>query len=197
MPVVGQMGLTDFAVSRAQMPNDEARDVFAKLGLETMTVSFALAYDWDVAKQSASVHDTMLKVNELGTLTFATDVTSLAPNVAALTQASLAHAKLRYDDASLADRLLRMGAAQSGADPEAFRQQIAGMVLAQSAAIGGGSPAILAAGKSAGAFINSPHSLTIELSPPAPVPVMTLESQAGDPAGLAATLGLAVTANQP
>ena len=150
---------------------------------------------WNLAEKKLSVRDTMLKVNELGTLTLSLDLTNLAPDLTALTDARLAHAKLRLDDASLVDRLLRAGAAQSGVAPEAFRQQISAM--ARLAAAGDASPATIAAGQAAGDFIASPHSLTIELSPPAPVPVMSLQGAAtSSPARMAATLGLKITANQ-
>jgi hypothetical protein len=197
LPVSGALGWTDVHVARSQLPDGEAKDAFGKLNLDAITMSFAVSYEWDVAKQSASVHDTVLKVNELGTLTFSADLTNVTPNVATMNQAKLAHAKLRLDDASLVDRLLRAGAAQSGMDPAAFRQQIATMVQLQSVVLGGDSPIIAAAGQSASSFIASPHSLTIVLAPPAPVAIMSLAGAAAKPAALAATVGLTVTANQP
>jgi hypothetical protein len=197
VPVSGEFAWTDISIAKSQMPNAQARDVFDRLGLDTMTVSFALAYNWDVAGQHGTVHDTMLKVNELGTVTLAAEVTNLMPNVGAIGTARLAHAKLRFDDASLVDRLLRMGASKTGADPAVYRAQIAEMARQQSTAIGGGSPVILAAGQSAADFVNSPHSLTIELSPPAPVPFLAVQRAAADPGGFAALVGLTVSANQP
>jgi hypothetical protein len=197
MPVSGELAWTDVSVTKAQMPDAQTRDAFDRLGLDTMTVSFALAYNWDVAQQRATLHDTMLKVNELGTVTLAADVTNVMPNVGAFAQARLAHARLRFDDASLVERLLRIGAARTGADPAVYRAQIAEMARQQSIAIGGGSPVILAAGQSAADFVNSPHSLTIELSPPAPVPFLAIQSAAADPGGFAALVGLTVSANQP
>jgi hypothetical protein len=197
IPVSGELAWTDISVSRNQMPDAESQDAFDKLGLETMTVSFAATYDWDVAQQHASVHDTMLKVNELGTVTLAADLTNLFPNVAAISLGRLAHARFRFENASLVERLLRIGAAQSGIDPAAYRAQIASAALQQSIAIGGGNPMILAAGQSVADFVNSPHSLTIELSPPAPVPFLALQRAAADPAALATMIGLSVIANQP
>jgi hypothetical protein len=197
IPVSGELAWTDISVSRNQMPDAESQEAFDKLGLATITVSFAVKYDWDVARQHASVHDTMLKVNELGTVTLASDLTNLVPNVAAISLGQLAHARIRFEDASLVERLLRVGAAQSGIDPAAYRAQIASAAQQQSIAIGGGNPVILAAGRSAADFINSPHSLTIELAPPAPVPFLALQRAAADPAGLATMLGLTVVANQP
>jgi hypothetical protein len=197
MPVAGELAWSDIRVSRSQMPDDASRDAFDNIGLDAVTISFAAAYDWDVASQKASLHDTMLKVNELGTLTLKADVTNLAPNVAAFGLASLAHARLRFEDASLVERLLRIGAARSGADPAAFRTQIAAMARQQSIAMGGGNPMVVAAGQSAADFVNAPHSLTIELSPPAPVPLMALQRATADPARMATMLGLTVVANQP
>jgi hypothetical protein len=159
-----------------------------------MTISFAFAYDWDIAQQHVSLHDTMLKVNELGTLTVAADLTNAIPNPLGLTQIRLAHATLRFDDASLVNRALRAGAAQTGTDPVAYRQQIVDMIRQQSSTQGVVSPAWTAACNTAGDFIASPHSLTIELSPAQPVPLLALKG--APPAMLATTLGLAVSAAQ-
>jgi hypothetical protein len=179
------------------LPDPKAQDAFTKLGLETITLSLALSYDWDVAQQRATVHDTMLKVNELGTITVSADLTNVVASVAALTQARLAHARLRFEDASLVERLLRAGAAQTSADPATYRQQIAGMVQHSGATPGQDSPLLAAAQQAAGDFITSPRSLTIELSPPVPVTFMALQRAVAAPANCAAMVGLAVSANQP
>jgi hypothetical protein len=194
MPVSGKLGWTDISVARDQLSDPRANEVFDKLDLQTMTISFAFAYDWDIAQQHVSLHDTMLKVNELGTLTVAADLTNAIPNPLGLTQIRLAHATLRFDDASLVNRALRAGAAQTGTDPVAYRQQIVDMIRQQSNTQGVVSPAWTAACNTAGDFIASPHSLTIELSPAQPVPLLALKG--APPAMLATTLGLAVSAAQ-
>jgi hypothetical protein len=197
LPVSGALAFQDIGVSRSQLPDPKAQDAFTKLGLETITLSLALSYDWDVAQQRATVHDTMLKVNELGTITVSADLTNVVASVAALTQARLAHARLRFEDASLVERLLRAGAAQTSADPATYRQQIAGMVQHSGATPGQDSPLLAAAQQAAGDFITSPRSLTIELSPPVPVTFMALQRAVAAPANCAAMVGLAVSANQP
>ncbi len=197
MPVSGALDWQDISVSRSQLTDAKARDVFAKLGLETITTSFSVSYDWDIAQQHAALHATTLKVNELGTLTVAAELTNVVADATVLTQARLAHARLRLDDASLVERLLRMGAEQAGADPAAYRQQIADMVRQRSATVGADSPLLAAAGQAVADFITSPHSLTIELSPPAPVPFVAFKGAAAVPGQFATMLGLAVTANQP
>jgi hypothetical protein len=197
MPVSGALAIRDVSVSRSQVTDARAQDGFTKLGLETITLSFSLSYDWDVALQRASLHDTILKVNELGTLTVAADLTNVVATAAVITQGRLAHARVRFEDASLVDRLLRAGAAMGGTDPTAYRQQIADMVRQQGTAAGGDSKLLTAAGQAVGDFIASPHSLTIELSPPTPVPFTEFMNAATDPATFAGQVGLAVSANQP
>jgi hypothetical protein len=196
MPVSGELGWTDVRVSKLQVPDPRVWDAFNQFGLETITVSFTLAYDWDVAHQRVSIHDTMLKVDELGTLTVSADLTNIVPNAAGMDQGSLAHLRLRLEDASLVDRLLRMGAASSGADPAAYRALIVGMLRQQPTGAGQGTT-IAAAARAAGDFITSPQSLTIELSPPAPIPFIALRGAMMSPVNLATMPGLTVSANEP
>jgi hypothetical protein len=196
VPVSGRLGWTDVSVSRAQVSDPRAQDIFDKLGLATMTMSFALAYDWDIAQRHASVHDTLLKVNELGTVTLSADLTNVMPNAAALSLAQLTHASLRFDDASLVDRVLRAGAAQSGTDPAVYRQQIEDMVRQQSETPGSASPAMTAACQAAADFIASPHSITIELAPAQPVPILALKGMTLPPGMLATMLGLTVSVKE-
>jgi hypothetical protein len=197
MPVSGSMAWHDFVVTQSQMPDARSRDVFDRLGVDKLTISFAVAYDLDAATRRATLHDTVLKINELGTLTAAAELTDAGNSAAALAQAKLAHAKLRFEDASFVDRALRIGAQQSGLDPAAFRGQIAAMAVQRSAALGGGNPAILAAGRSVSDFVTTPHSLTVELSPSQPVSLLALQAAANNPGALSALLGLTVTSNQP
>ncbi len=197
MPVSGEMGWSEVTVSRQQLPDQKSRDAFDQLGLATMTTSFSLAYDWDVATRHATLRETMLKVNELGTLSLAADVNDVVPGAAAATQTRLVHARLRFEDASLVDRLLRAGAARSGANPAMFRQQIAMLVLRQGNTPGQASPAMVAADQAISNFITAPRTLTVELSPPVPVSFAAVQQAAASPPNLVAMLGLAVSANAP
>jgi len=197
LPVSGELGWTDFSVSKTQLPDPRAREAFDQLGLDTMTISFALAYNWDTARQRVSVHDTMLRINELGTVTIAADFGDIVANAAVLTSAKLVHARARFEDASLVDRMLRAGATQTGTDVAEYRRQVATLARQQGITGNDAGPALRAAGAAAGDFVTSPHSLTIELTPPAPVPLSALMATGADPANSAAMLGLAVTANQP
>jgi hypothetical protein len=194
MPVSAEFGWKDFSISRAQITDPKGQDAFDKLGLQSMNTSFAMAYDWDLAKKHLAVHDTTLKIDELGTLTLSADLTNVAPGALGAVGARLAHGLVRFVDASLTDRMLHLAAAQTGADPAAFRKQMEDLVAKQSVAYG---PAMVAPGNAVSDFIASPKSLTIELAPPAPVPVMALQGAAKAPAALVTLLGLNVKANQP
>jgi hypothetical protein len=197
LPVSGEMGWTDVTISQQQLPDQKSRDVMDQIGLETMTTSFALAYDWDVAGRHASLRETMLKINELGTLSLTAEVNDVVPGAAAATQTRLVHARLRFDDASLVERLIRTGAARSGADPALFRQQIAMAVLRQGSTPGQVTPAMSAADQALSDFITAPRTLTLELSPPVPVSFAALRQAAASPSSLVTMLGLVVTANAP
>lgn len=196
MPVAGKLGWTDVSIARDQLIDPRAEQVFDKLGLQTMTLSFALAYDWDIARQRVSLHDTMLKVNELGTASLAADLTNAIPSPLGLTQVRLAHARLQFDDASLVERALRAGAAQSGSDPAAYRQQIVDLVRQQADTQGEVSPALTAACNAAADFIASPHSITIELAPAQPIPLLALKGMNASPVMMANMFGLVVSASQ-
>jgi hypothetical protein len=197
VPVSGAFGWKDVHVARADLPQENAREALEKLGLDGITVSFGFSYDWDVAHHTASIHDTELKVNELGSLGLSADLADVTADRAALSQIRLAHAKLRFDNASLVERMLKAGAARSGADPTAFRGQIVQMVNQQGAAAGKNDPAAAKMFQAISDFIATPRSLTVTISPPEPVPVLGLAGAAADPAQLAHVLGLAVTANAP
>src|SRR5262249_47589885 len=108
------------------------------------------------------------KVDELGALALSLDAANLTPATAAAMQGKLAHAKLSYADASLAERVLRAGATQMGTDPAALRAQLIDTVQQQAAALGP-SPAIAEASKAIVTFLGAPKSLTVELSPASPV----------------------------
>ena len=194
MPVSGELGWTDVTVSKLELPDPRAWQALSELGVETMTISFAMAYDWDVAHQHLAVHDTMLKVNELGTLTLSGDLTNITPGGATMDDASLAHATLRFQDASLTERLVQMAATHAGTDPVAFRALIVKTLRQQSLA---GHAEMAAAARAVADFITSPQTLTVQLSPPMPIPFGSLRNAVMVPASLVTLPGLSVSANQP
>ena len=200
-PVTGVMSLTDFRVPAEMATDPQARANLKKFGLDVITVSFALAYDWNLGTQQLTIHDTSLKVAELGTLKLSADLTNIVPNAGVMFQARLGHATLRFDDASLVDRALRDAAANAGTDPAVFRQQAAEGVRAfqppTSPAGTSSGPELTAARQAVATFITSPKSLTVVLSPKTPVPLMALGQASRAPDQTAAYVGLSVIANAP
>jgi hypothetical protein len=193
LPVKGAFGWTDVAIARDQLPEAKGREAFDQLGLATMTVSFATEYDWDVGRRHLTLRDTTLKIDELGTLGVSAEAEGIVPTMAGLAGAKLTHARLRFEDASLVNRALRAAAAQTGADPAAFRQQIIDTLRQQGTGGSAVSPRLSAAGRTVSDFIASPGVLTVELSPRAPVPFLTLAGVGADPARAAELLNLVVS----
>ncbi len=194
MPVTGGMGWTDLRVTAAQMPDANAREAFKQSGLDSATISFAAAYDWDVANKTATIRDTVLKVNELGTLTLNAIVTNLGPPPSPPDRAALSKATLVLTDASLVERALKVAAAQSGAQPAAFKTQFIAQTKQQAAALDKSGNKVMASLMNAVVdFVSDPRRLTIQLSPPTPIPVMTLQRVLADPNRFGPRLGLTAT----
>ncbi len=194
--VAGEFGVSDIGLSRAQLPMPQAQDAFERLGLDRIDLSLALAYRWDREQKRLAVPDFTLKLEELGTLDLSLDLDDVAPGVAAALQARLGHAVLAYSDHSLAERLLRSGAAAAQSEPTAYRESLVALIEERAADFPD-NPALQAAAKATIAFLREPKSLKIELAPPNPVPVvLLLGARAMAPPQLAAMLGLSVSADQ-
>jgi len=153
-----------------------------------VTVGLGFAFDRDVATGRASVHDTYLKLDELGSLDLSADLVGM-PIGANPLGAKLAKARLHYRDASLADRLLRLMA--RGGDPEQARGELILIARQQGETFGPDLTAALVA------FLQKPAALTAELVPPEPLPLAALAVVRTWPRDqLAKVLGLTLQANQ-
>lgn len=107
-------------------------------------------------------------------------------------QAELAHLELRYDDASLIDRLLKFQAVRTGSDVEHAREALLNLVAAQREALAG-TPELLAGLDAIAAFLRQPRSLTLILAPPKPVAVGALMTLAqSKPDQVSALLGVSI-----
>jgi hypothetical protein len=100
--------------------------------------------------------------------------------------------ELRYDDASLVDRLIRARAALTGRDVRAVREEMLRLVAAQRQALAD-KPALLASLDAIADFLRKPGSLTMTLTPPEPVALGTLITLSRtNPAAALDALGLSV-----
>jgi len=196
VPISGEISYAGLKLSKALMPDPRAQDAFDKLGIDTLTLSLAASYQWDLDQKQIVVRNLVLKIDELGTLTLSADLAGMSPGADLRTSGSLSHALLRYDDASLTDRTLKAAALQTGADATALRQQIMALVDMRATALGN-APAIAAVANALKTFLADPHSLTIELAPTAPVAFSALQGLAAmQPGDIAALIGLTVSANK-
>jgi hypothetical protein len=196
VPISGELSYVGLKLSKSLMPDARGQEAFDKLGLDTMTLSLAASYQWDIEQKRMAVRTLSFKIDELGALNLSAELSDMTPGEGWQTRGSLFHALLRYDDASLADRMLKAAALLANTDPAAFRQQLIAMVDLRAAPLND-SPAIAAAVAAVKTFLGEPHSLTIELAPPAPVAFSALKAASTMPPGdIAALIGLKVTANK-
>jgi hypothetical protein len=196
VPISGELSYAGLKLSKALIPDARAKDVLDKLGLDTLTLSLGASFQWDIEQKRMAVRNLAFKIDELGAVDVSGDLADMSPGDGWQTRGSLAHAVLRYDDASLADRAFKAAALETNADPAALREQVMTMIDMRAAPLGD-SPAITAAVAAIKTFLGTPHSLTIELAPSAPVAFSALQA-AGTlkPEDIAALVGLTVTANK-
>lgn len=196
LPVSGEFAVTGLKVTKAQVTDPQALDAFNKLGLDTLTLSVGAGYKWDVDKKTAALKEVSFKVDELGALILSADLGGIEAADTVDKTGLLSHAVLRYNDASLTGRALKMGAAQSGADADTFLKQVKAIVQVQGMALGN-SAGIKAATNAVNSFVADPHNLTIELAPSQPLAFSGLDAiEKLPPPQIFDKLGVKVTANQ-
>jgi hypothetical protein len=108
-----------------------------------------------------------------------------------LDETRLQRFELRYEDASLVDRLLRIYAQQRHRSLAAAREEIIALIDAERADVAD-RPQLLASLDAVAAFVRKPGTLTLSATPQEPVALSDLPAQVRDPAAFAALLGLAI-----
>ena len=108
---------------------------------------------------------------------------------------SIAGASIRYDDASLAGKLLDFFGAAQGADRATLVEGLKAMLPQMLAGTGVPALADLIV-PPVSAFLDNPQSLEVAVAPPSPTSLLVLTAAAANPAGLISALGLTVTANE-
>ena len=189
--------LSGFKLNTADM-DPQAREALRKFKLRSITANLGLAYQWDADKKTASLHDVAFSVAELGSLQFNADLVNVDPAAGLAAMPGLAKATLRYQDASLVNRLLRADAEEK-LKPAELRQMREAYVANLLGTLGplASDPKLADSVKAISEFARLPRSLTITLAPPAPVPLMALKDVAVQgPQALVDMLGLSITANQ-
>lgn len=114
---------------------------------------------------------------------------------AMLAKLALSGMSVRYDDASLAGKLLDFFAAAQGAKRE---EMVAGLKMMVPAMLAGAGdhPIIKQASDAVSAFLDNPQSIEVAADPEIPVPFTEFETAEQDPFGLIDKLSVTITANE-
>lgn len=108
---------------------------------------------------------------------------------------SIGGASLRYDDASLAPKLLEFFAKAQGIEKAQLVEGLKAMVPQMIAGMGIPELATLVT-PAVNTFLDDPKSLEIDVAPAAPTSLLVLMAAASNPASLITALGVSVTANE-
>ncbi len=202
----------------------DAAAVVDALGLTNVSGSYQQSTTWTLADGHMVVDQMALDLADVGALNIALDVSGFTPalldkisamqetgvdpaseegqaqqmmlGMELLQAVTLTSASVRYDDASLANKLIEFFATQSGADAAQFKEILKAMVPEVVGQVG--IPALTdLVVPAANAFLDDPQSLEVSVQPATPTTLLVLSAAAANPAGLISALGLAVTANQP
>lgn len=197
--------------------------VIEALGLSTINGDITQDMSWTMADGRMVVDEFLFDFADVGALNIRADITGFTADVldqlyamqasmggsemteeqaqaqmmsgmALMQGVSIAGASVRYDDASLAPKLLDFFAASSGADRAQFVEGLKAMLPAMLAETG--IPALNdIVVPPVSAFLDDPQSLEVKVAPPSPTSLLVLMAAAANPAGLITALGLAVEAN--
>lgn len=195
------------------------------LGLTSVAGDVSMDMAWSMADGHMSVNEFSFDFADVGAIDITAEITGFTPAVldqmyamqasmggstpteeqaqaqmmqgmALMQGVSIISASVRYDDASLAGKLLDFFAAQSGADRATFVEGLKAMLPAMLAE--SGIPALNdIVVPPVSAFLDDPKSLEVKVAPPSPTSLLVLMAAAANPAGLITALGLAVEANTP
>jgi len=212
----------DLTTIKAEDP--DAAVIIDGLGLESVSGDITQSLSWSMADGHMVIDEFLFDFDELGSINLVADVTGLTPamldklyamqaqsmssepasseaqaaqmmaGMEMLQGISLVGASVRYDDASLAGRILDFYAKEQGIERAQFVEALKAMLPDMLA--GTGIPALNAlVVPPVSTFLDDPQSLEIKLQPASPTTLLVLTAAASNPAGLISALGLAITAN--
>lgn len=206
-PLSMTFGVHGIQVDPAALPDAEAREGLAKLGYDKLSLDLDFSYVHNPDTKRLSVKQLAVGGDNMGRVGLSFDLGNVnaalaadpavdpAAALMAVQSATLERLELRYDDSSLAGRLLKAAANEAGMEEADFKA----MLLAQVAQAGAQAPEAPMTKEvldSAVAFINNPKSLSLRLQPQQPVAVGALMAASQDPIVLAQAVGMSVTANR-
>ena len=197
-PFGGVFRIGALAVKTTGRPLTEAtRQQLADFGMADFTTDLEEEGGFDASSGQLKIKQCDIDFHDLGVLHLTLNMTGIPqgavitqPQIqAAMAQARLVAASVKWDDASLTGRLLKMAAAKQGLTPEQLRAGLA-MPLASLPIFLPDQPDAAA---QVNAFLDGRHSLGVSLAPAAPVSLAQLQSTPSQEK--AALLGVRITGN--
>jgi hypothetical protein len=223
--IVSVFDITDIRadLSAASEEDPDTAATIEALGLTTISGNINQSMSWNMTDGHMVIDQFLMDFDNVGALNFTADLSGLTPAILdkiyamqastmdptseeaqakqmmlgmELLQAiSLAGVNVRYDEDSLAGKLLDFYAAQSGAERAEFVEGIKAMLPQMIGQFG--IPALSdMVVPAVTAFLDNPQSFEVAIKPAQPTSLLVLSAAAANPAGLISALGLAVTANQ-
>jgi len=193
--------LNEFSVDLSKVPPSPLGVSPADLGISNLVVNVDVKSTYDPATKVMEIPRYAFVLPKLGSLTMAAslgdlvyDDTSDDPMVAMqrILAATLRHFEIRYDDDSLASRLFQLAAKQGKSDVETVRTGVIAQLEQQKAAMEQ-SPEIAAMLDVIIAFLKEPHTITVVVAPPNPLPLATFATLSKtDPSEVPKLLGLSI-----
>lgn len=211
-------------LSSAGEEDPETGAMIEALGLTEINGNISQSMSWNLVDGHMVIDQFLFDFDDVGAIDFKGDISGLTPAVIdkinamqastvdptseaaqaqqmmlgmELLQAiTITGSSLRYDDASLAGRMIDFFAEQSGADRADFVEGLKAIAQQSVSQLGIAAltemvtPAI-------NAFLDDPQSFEIGVRPPKPTTLLVLSAAAANPAGLISAVGLSVKANQP
>lgn len=201
----------------------ESGAIITALDLTEINGNFEQSMSWSMADGHMVIDQFLLDFDDIGAVDFKFDISGFTPTVLDKIYASqasdldpmsdeaqaqqmmlgmellqsltLTSASLRYDDASVANKLIDLFASQSGADRAQFLEGIKAMVpqMVGQAGIPALTDMVVPA---VNAFLDDPQSFEVAVRPATPTSLLVLSAAAANPAGLISALGLSVKANE-
>lgn len=180
---------------RADKASAATRAVMQRLGYERMVVDVDYAYRYDASRRVLVIEKARISGRQVGTLELSgrfdnvpsIDVSTYGGLIATAMQSVVRGIRIVYDDASLADRILRAQAKSSGKAEVDYRN---GLLAALDGELRKSkSPQYRRELQHLRAFVQKPGRLVIEASPKRPIPVFLIAA-AGEPDAIRRLLGI-------
>jgi hypothetical protein len=187
IPTVATADLRGLEIPVASLPDSEARQVFAGIGVDKISVNYGYRVRWREADERLLVDDIHLELEDLGSVTLSLtlgglkrDMFSLKNDAEQILQnLTFEEVRIVYEDRSATDRAIKYFAQQQGADPETLRQETADAIplTLRMAIDNDGLRAKIAPALKA--FLLKPGRLTVTLRAKEPLPIAALVAIAG------------------